>query len=540
MGYDPSNPRIYFDIGAAIAAIAILLAFVSLANPARRFRWSLGWFKLRTAYLFFFTAIGFILIGAWIPVLSFDTNSFIDYPIFWETLAAVLFCFGSLGLIIGGNQPVKFTRKNSKQFFNKCYSIIAQGDNKELGALSEEISWTAKDIINICEEYDSLEARFSKEEGRIFEVDDSVKWALRLLDLFSDKRFCNIIVTTCPITAIRYLTEIQTQRLYYSGGYAFIQQLIQQAFEDPSSILHREEKYYGLGKFLPFTRTVFGNYEFVESNFRPLQAAGFSHDNLRTLKKYIQCLLVSLEAYFKEGRFYEHPSAIWVGFDILAKSAWEFVRRLDGSENYLRMDDCPTWALTEITMGFKDCLKLIQKYDKDLPEYTFNSEGYNSHNDNSIYGIIAFAVYEFLKALAVDRNHDEDIRLIALNLWEDIYFPLDNKEQKMILEIQKRLETLIWRQVNRNLEEKYAAYPMITRLLINLIGLGKHPEATEGEKRVTDHIHKLLKEKFNKAAQLTEKRSKELLPDGFEYNEDRNELVQKFKWDQSSIVLICD
>ncbi len=136
MQYDPLNPIVYFDIGEAVAAIAILLAFISVATPTHKFRWALGWFRLRTAYFLFFLGLLFVLIAAALPVIPVTLPHITAYPIFWEMTAGFMFIFGSFGLLVCGARPVRFSRKNYNRFFRLCYSVIGRGGEKEMAALA--------------------------------------------------------------------------------------------------------------------------------------------------------------------------------------------------------------------------------------------------------------------------------------------------------------------------------------------------------------------------------------------------------------------
>ena len=69
MIYDPQDPTVYFDIGEAVAAIALILAFMALSKPITRFRLYVGWFRQSDAYWIFFISILFVFVAAAIPFL---------------------------------------------------------------------------------------------------------------------------------------------------------------------------------------------------------------------------------------------------------------------------------------------------------------------------------------------------------------------------------------------------------------------------------------------------------------------------------------
>lgn len=543
MSYDPSQPTVYFDIGESIATIAILLMFISLANPTRTFRWKLSWwFRWWDAYILFFLGIVFVLIAAVLPVLPFQFQlaNFARYPILWEVFACLAFVFGSLGLILCGLRPVRFTRRNCRSFFQECYSIIGEGVDTKMNALAEEISASAENMVDICKEYNQITSYFADKEGKSYAISEPVRWACSIFDLWSDKRFCNAIVTRCPETAITYLLEIQKKCLYQSGGHAFVKQLIAEAFRDPNSILHREERYSGLGHFLPFTETVFGNYGFIESNFRPLQAAGSSHDNLRNIEKYNQCFLRTIRAYLEAKNYYDDLAAIRCGMDILSQSAGSFVGKIKEGPYSGNLEDDPIWALWRITGALKELIKLVMEYEEKLPDYHFDPEDYIGFRDNSIYGVIAKGIYKYYDKLSRVEEHDWDMRQTAIDLWMDIYSPSAGPESKVVVEVQKRLEMRLWKQVQKNLEDAHFCYPMITRLLVSINGLHEHSKASEGQKRVSERLLSLLKQKFCSASKIDEKRVRELLPEGYEYDKQKNIIFEHNRWGGQLTILACD
>ena len=173
---------------------------------------------------------------------------------------------------------------------------------------------------------------------------------------------------------------------------------------------------------------------------------------------------------------------------------------------------------------------LVDNEDK-LPEYEFKKEVRRS-GDDTIYGAFATGVYVFLDCLAQlqPENDDDIIRAAVMDLWLAIYPSSANLEKKTHKEIQKRLEPQLIEQAERNLTQKHMCYPMITKLLVNIVGLHETKSEAEGRARVTEIIHNLLREHFGNAAKLTEKRVRELLPEGYEYKKRKRSIVYQNRW----------
>jgi hypothetical protein len=85
-------------------------------------------------------------------------------------------------------------------------------------------------------------------------------------------------------------------------------------------------------------------------------------------------------------------------------------------------------------------------------------------------------------------------------------------------------------QININLTQKDLCYPMITRLLINILGLHDGRDEVEGETRVRRTLHTLLRSHFETAAKLAKERVSKLLPEDYRYVERKRYISYKKKW----------
>ena len=175
-----------------------------------------------------------------------------------------------------------------------------------------------------------------------------------------------------------------------------------------------------------------------------------------------------------------------------------------------------------------------------MPNYPFDPNDDIGFRNNSIYDVITKGIYDYYDKLSRIEGHDWDMRHTAIDLWIDIYSPSTEPDCKTVIEIQKRLEARLWPQVKKNLEDKHFCYPMITQLLVNLIGLHEHPRASAGEKRVSERLRAMIKEKFRTASQLDEKRARELLPEDYTYDKQKNVIVELNQWGGEKLIFSCD
>jgi hypothetical protein len=540
--YDPSSPsRVYFSIGQAVSVLALFLAFTQLLRPILRFRLATGIFRQKTAYTLFTVAIFSIFIAAALPFIPGPALPLLGYPIFWEFLAGLLFVFGALGFLWSINRSAKYSRKNYKTFFDYCTSLIAKGNDNDLRELSEEIFDSIKNVISACSKYDRYKAMSEKERNEKYEVSEYTEYALSLLDIWSDAKLCEIMVCNVPATVIELFRQIDEQHFYNSGGYSLVKQIIHQAYFNKSSILHREEDYEGLGHFKTFTTTVFGNHSLIESNFRPLQAWTYwKEEDVKEwhVEKYCKTLQVALKSYFaSSGWGHGFPSAIYSAFSVIKGIVMSESIKLDKTPDSDVYESPYFRKLSIIERGLQKFVKIVIENAHKLPEYKFVEENYNHFHDHSIYGILANAIFEYYEHLAMARSQDEATRMLAINIWLDVYPVSKGLESKPIEEVQKRLNLLLSKKVEENLTNQY--YPAVTRLLLNIVGLFESKENVEEYGAITfkNKLFSLIQMHFENAFNNNSKKALDMIPANTKYVETEGKLVQVVRIDGEARIL---
>ena len=506
-----------------------------------RFKLRTSFITLKTVNILFSIAIFFVFLAAILPFIPGSAIPLISYPVFWEIIAGLFFVIGAFGFFWTINRHAKLSSKNFKPFFYECYSLIEKGNEKDLRELAEEIFNSIEEVINESNKYTRKELNWVKGNNSNFETSEYTKYALSLLDIWSDSKFCEIIVCNVPTTAIELFHQIDEQNFYHSGGYSLVQQIIHKSYYTQSSILHREEDFKGLGHFKSFTKTVFGNYQLIESHFRPFQAWEYlDEDDIKTwqIKKYCETINVSLNAYFySKGNHFAFPAALFSAYTQLEHIALSEIIIFDKIPELNAYSSPPFKKLSIIQKGLKNAVKLVEKNYSKLPEYELIEENYDVFKDNSIYGIIAHAIYEYFNNIASIHSQDEAVRDLAIILWMDVYPVSKNLESKPIKEIQNRLTIHILNKVEENLLKLY--YPAITRLLINLIGLYPVKETKEDYGKITfkKKFIELLCNNFENAFKINSKIALNMIPSNTKYIEKKGQLVQTIRADSEPFIL---
>lgn len=336
--YDLSNPSLtFFSIGQLATVVALIFAFSQLAKPIVKFRiatrltpqWIL-WLGIALAILCVFAAA---ILRAW----SLRDFPVIGYPIFWEFAAGVCLVWASVLMILRVTTKTRLSAHNAARYLQRSRSIIARGNVDDLREYGDEIEISISTAVKACKSHEmrSMAAPANTDEKK--PPTDFERVCYTLLDLWADKQFCQVLVTRCPQTAIQILLEVQNERLYESGAYALVQELIDQAMSHPDSILHREGDYSGLGRFRPFISTAFGSTDFVNSRLRPLQAwPTHDQDRITTLqvKRYGDAIDTALRAAIEERRtgsiHAALSSALHVVNGIAQQAAWAMTRIPEG------------------------------------------------------------------------------------------------------------------------------------------------------------------------------------------------------------------
>lgn len=534
--YNPAQPNnIYFSIGDAVAAIALVLAFSQLITPTLQFRLKVSSKAAWVAASLFLIAVLVVFVAAILPNIPGTALPLLGYPIFWEVLGGVfVFCSSIILLVVYSLRPAVFNGGNYKKFFKTSSSTIARGNEQDLRALADEMRNSAPAIIEAAYQYDQDLARQKKVGNEGYAVPEQTEYALALLDLLSDERFCTLLVNAAPATALDFIQEIIKHGSRDRAGYSFVQQVVKQSFISDNSILHREQEYYGLGHFKTFTQTVFGDYRFIDSVYRPLEAWPHWQEEFSTSKiiqKYSTVICTAFEAYFEAKDYYQYPAALYVGVEHLAESA-QF--RLPRMENIPEEDVCNSeafWTNHEIGEALIKLLHLVVRHEIEIPDYEFDETTYDRFKDASVYGVLAFGIYKFLENLAKDHAHDEAVRRIAIHLWLAVDIP-EEQRTKAIKEIQKRLITHLKIKITDNLDQ--LRYPMITRLMISLIGLNEPQEgSTQARNFALRELHELLKSKIANAFDMDETKAQHILPSDTKFDRKQTALVWQRKWGKS-------
>lgn len=521
--YNPKMPYMnYFSIGESISAFALLFAIIEMFSSARfKIKWAF-YTKQKLIYrTLFFIATGLTILAALLPNLPFIIVPLISYPLFWEILAAILIMIAAFIALSVSTRPIKANKKNLGRLFNLAVSYIAKNNEEELYYLANELTLNLKLIVKLANKYDPLEARIAKEEEREYKVPEEIMVSLWFLDLLSDQRFCNVVVNYNPGFAIQ-LTKSINEGNSYRAGYSLVQKLVEEALLSSNSIFRREEEFYGLGNFSFFSRAFFGNYNFVSSQLSPLDAWHHWEDEflkLAVLKKFGEALKMATEAYFIRPT--GGVNALRLGMEHLSGSASFYMSELKITPEGRLWKTEEYQALREIGKIFKDLLDLISKNYSSIPEAMAMREGYDRFDDISIYGAIAYAIYDFIESLSTNKEVADELRIIGIELLDEL-FP-STAAPNWLKEIQNRFLYHLKEKMKSNFQDLY--YPMVSRFMFDLYGFYYFSDNRKWKENVIlKELYFLLRNNLRSAFEKDEKRAGDLLPEQYKYDSATNRI----------------
>jgi len=527
--YNPADPKSYFTLGHLLSVIALLLALSQLTRPIIKFRIRSHNLSYKALISTAIIAIISVFIATILPLIPGKALPLVGYPIFWELLSASLFVGAGIYVILTITKPAKFTHKNAEQYLNATISFIAKGGEVRLNELSEEIYPSISAVIDEARKYNQYQASAARERNENYEVPEVTKIANTILNVWSDKLFCESIVCRSPASAIEISSQL-SKNPNSSIGYALCKEIINQSFENDNSILNREESYSGLGFFKNFMRQCFSNWRFVEGSYRPLQSWHYYKNTLKDWKvrKYCECVDIAFQSYLETKDYWQHPDSLYVAVDTMASIAMYQITDISHISDHEEYGSENQKILSEVSQGFHNIIKSVLEVN-DYPEYDFDEETYDEFKDPSIFGIVAKGIYEFYEKLAMAKGHDDFIRHYVVRIWLDIFGVRSSQITSNQNEIGKRLLFHIRKKVIENLDHEQRWYPSITKLLLSLNGIYESDD--NDDDRISASFHKefleMVKEKFPLLYQTEQKFAMNMLPEAFIYEHDNNKLIHK-------------
>lgn len=527
--YPYSSPPIFFSIGEALAAVAILLAVYQFKKE----KWDVALEIQRSIRPIVISSISFGFVAIILSsVVSFwrPSNIFL-LSVFWQIISSISITFAIVFLFLRATNKGLFSPKTKDRFVGSLLRRVLSRSPKQIdlavGAIGANFEIILREISIVPQRGGSI-PEFAK--AAHFVIDQIV----------SDPNFTHHVVTTRADFLQMFLQSIKEKRLYnnHSISIAF-NAFVKALFLNRDSYFYNELKHSDPGIYYkPFLEDIFSDQDmFLE--LRPFDQISFGYGELveeDKLSLFLTALETAVEGYFKKPRSvdFEH-SHYRQTFEQVEDV---FSRVIDEFKNSNSKNSWPiTSKVHQITFFvgwrfldlYKEALKnnTISQHDLDAP-IEEKSYGIYPHSLTSGY---AELIFKLLCSLS-NYPDKESARHYAMTLADDIL----TFNEPQLENIRKVLLKLIWNQIRDGHSSNIKGfYPLILPVFLSLIGMwqdGASPEEKAIYNQIVEFLNNELKPKIladTKMANKEDLMEKALLSPYVVYNREKGLFEYKLR-----------
>jgi hypothetical protein len=504
------------SLGEALLTGALLLALYRYGGRLVEMRLRTRGLTQRALVVAIGASLAFVLIGAvlrtfgppWVRV------PVIGYPIVWEIAAALVLGVCALLVAVLASRTSRLAPRNGAEYLAGVEAIIASGDAEALRRLGAEVESAVAQVVAHCRDYRDRSVR----EGPI-EPDAYTRACFALLDAWSEPRFCNAVVCWCPATATEMVKAL-TEHAVHGDGAALGSELVNQAFTDERSLLYSESRISGLRRQRVFLKSIFGEWDLVDSAARPLASWRVFADsalNERKVQRWSEAVETAFGTFVENGKHGEAVFRFRQGLETLNQACASILaERERKSAPWLSVHD----QLFEIACAFRMIVKRIRTSNLPVPVET-NVASYDPLTDETLHGAIAEELFHFFGALTESRDH-EFLDWITMGPWKELFE--EGELTSNLRALQVRVAYHLTAKIDDNLLSERRFLPPITRLLLvryPLAGIEENPKAVVA-KDLEDFLVESLKENFPPLWASHRAYAEGLLPDNVDYDEEQS------------------
>lgn len=290
--YDPAKPfAVYFGIGDAVAALAIIMAVQQVMKPIFRFR--LEAYNLKVSHCLAPVFIGFccVMIATILPSLGIHRRSFLSYPIIWEISGGLCMLGSYLVLIIVTLTPARVYEFNLQHFVLASIRLLASANEEDHARFALDLfsGRNLEKLIEWTKAFEQAESHAWRTEfGRRQQAGEPTQYpgrsqvsafyqfshrdelnrghhAAALLGVLADEHFCSTLVRRCGIPTATALRDIARKSLHNQTAESFVQEISRQAILNEDSMFAREMGYQGFARVRVLSEFLYSNYFILEA-----------------------------------------------------------------------------------------------------------------------------------------------------------------------------------------------------------------------------------------------------------------------------------
>jgi len=314
------------------------------------------------------------------------------------------------------------------------------------------------------------------------ELPDASDYAHDLLLLLGNRKFCRLVASSSPVTAIAFFEEaVAADKLHVPLG-TFGSNVVTEALLNRDSILYHEDEGYHsglIGYIRPFGKAVFGNFRLVEAlgsdGQSPLDISldlQFSWEASQ-LETYCRCALITIESYLETRHWHEGSFILYRAFNIVEGSCRD-VFKLNNETAYYN----DTFRRLGVVVDFaKDVVKQAQEHIDALPIVLRRRKRDGWPRDDFLDHVAELMFDVIFRASAVREPAETNWEVQHNAVWADFELAENTRAQKIV---RFKLHRLLFDEIRRLETMPNYKSARILGFCLNVLGLKVGKKARYG------------------------------------------------------------
>lgn len=489
---DASGPKI-FGFSEFLTGLALMVLAWTIADFRYRFRIRTAPFPLLGISFSVIAVIGILtlLTDLWRAEQWLVPQGPIFTPASWQAFLGGLFLVTfSTWLWFALIRPPVFGRRNAQRFAQALYQIILKGNPAELAVIADELTNSARPLINYAPDRSSF-YNFRLEQ----EVEPKTKmplveaYANDLLLLIADKRFCRAIIESSPGTALAFFQVMGQMKKYGIQVGTFAKNIVNEAMANRNSFLFHETEGYKsglIGYHKPLSQAMFSNYMMVETVKTLLEPDIWEKVkwDASQWKAYCQIVLITFRDYV-EKEYGGHSPVLYSAMGYIEHSAMD-IHKLDRVSDSEWDNDA--LARLRVSVDFiKDAVKILDK--KGVPNHLRRRiRRGNTISSMTLYDHLANMIFEVIFAASAVRSSIRLCWLVQHNtVWGEL-FNLDWLDSAAAKVVKFKARRLLYNEIARMSQFPNFKGARILCFCLNVMGLHVTGNAIDKDSRALKKV----------------------------------------------------
>ncbi|MEY9220665.1 hypothetical protein [Bradyrhizobium ottawaense] len=330
----PENKGGIFGFAEFVQAFALLVIIFTVSGSRYQFRIDTAPIRVWALTYWASGTIGVLTLASdlWFSQ-RYPMPQFLSSQAYWQTVLGLAFLSVALvWLWFAYVRPPLFGRANAYRFTRAVYRNVLQGIDADLPTIADELERSADSIVEYASaafEPQHLQGRANKAKPR------AEDFACDIMLILGNRKFCKHVAGNAPNIAIALFRAVEKYKQYHVPLSQFASAVSTAALQNKDSLLYHEDAGYYSGYFgyvRPFTNTIYGNFEFVES----LSAQGNSPLDIdldvrlkidaEQLEAYARAVLTTFKAALGTGQGHRNSYALNRAFSIFESATGDLYR----------------------------------------------------------------------------------------------------------------------------------------------------------------------------------------------------------------------